>query len=164
MAEEGQTRAVAKSLPKSQPSPVSVKPARLLPRRAAFSRTILSAAPGDSRRCVQDPRTAAQGPGPVGESVLSAVHLSGVAKPLCPCPEGNSCLRGGRGRGWELQRCQADFIQKLPSWWETAVPQFDLFKEYSVLMRFFKSENTENTFYELKGAQCTKNSWSERFL
>lgn len=147
MAEEGQTRAVAKSLPKSQPSPVSVKPARLPPAESCFlSRTILSAAPGDSRRCAQDARTAAQGPGPVGESVLSAVHLSGVAKPLCPCPEGNSCLVGREGRGWELQRCQADFIQKLPSWWETAVPQFDLFKEYSVLMRFLNLKTLRTRF------------------
>ena len=116
MAEEGQTRAVAKSLPKSQPSRVSVKPARLPPAESCFlSRTILSAALGDSRRGARGPRTAAQGPGPVGESVLSAVHLSGVAKPLCPCPEGNSCLVGREGRGWELQRSVCSVARRISS-------------------------------------------------
>lgn len=150
MAEEGQTGAVARNLPKSQPSLCQSSPPASLPRRAAFSAARFSPRLRGQPASRTGPRTAAQGPGPAAEAVLSAVHLSGAAKPLCPAR--GEQLSGGAGGAAlgaatrSLFCCQADFIQKLPSWWETAVPQVDLFKEHSVLRQPFNRKTLRTRF------------------
>lgn len=152
MAEEGQTRAVAKSLPKSQPSRVSVKPARLPPAESCFlSRTILSAAPGDSRRGARGPRTAGAGAGACGRVRSLSCPSVRSCQTTLPLPGGEQLSGGAGGAGLGAATLclfcfQADFIQKLPSRWETSVPQFDLFKEYSVLMRFLNLKTLSTRF------------------
>lgn len=138
-----------RALQKNQPSPVVSQARRLPPAESFFLSCRMLAPPlGDAAPWIPGPRTAAQGMGPGRGSMPPAVHLSGVAKPLPPCPReqlsGRTGQEGLRATAINFLCCQPDFIRKLPSWWETVVPQFDLSKDCSCLMLFLLERHREH--------------------
>lgn len=136
MAEEVRAGPLLRAFQKASPLRCQSSPP------ASPSRGELLSQPQDSLRCSggqpalrTGPAHSCAGAGACGR--VRSCQLSicqGVAKPLCPCPEGTVVWWGGRGGAGGCESALPGEIssKKLPSWWETAVPQFDLFKEYSV--------------------------------